>query len=168
VHAGSAERLTIRKATDADGDRLVEIDRRTWAPHVSPAPEPPPAGTLFWSERNNPDDVFVAESNTGIVGYVKIAHPTPFPSTDHVWHVTGLAVDPSAQGGGVGRTLMEAAVEEARSRGARRLTLRVFGPNERARRLYERLGFEVEGVLRSEFRVGENEYVDDYMMALAL
>jgi RimJ/RimL family protein N-acetyltransferase len=41
----------------------------------------------------------------------------------------------------------------------------VFAPNERARRLYERLGFEIEGVLRREFMVGDQEYVDDVLMA---
>jgi ribosomal protein S18 acetylase RimI-like enzyme len=158
----------VRRATDADGDRLVEIDRRTWSPHVSPAPEPPPAGTLFWSAPNQADDTLVAESRGELLGYVKIAHPTELPSGDHVWHVTGLAVDPGAQRGGIGRALMEAAAEEARSRGGRRMTLRVFGPNEPARRLYEALGFEVEGVLRGEFRVGEGEYVDDCLMALDL
>jgi RimJ/RimL family protein N-acetyltransferase len=48
------------------------------------------------------------------------------------------------------------------------MTLRVFAANERARRLYERLGFEVEGVLRDEFMVGRGEYVDDVLMALDL
>jgi RimJ/RimL family protein N-acetyltransferase len=54
------------------------------------------------------------------------------------------------------------------ARGGRRITLRVFGPNERAQRLYRRLGFELEGVLRQEFRVGDDEYVDDLLMALDL
>ena len=48
------------------------------------------------------------------------------------------------------------------------MTLRVFAPNERARRLYERLGFETEGILRGEFMVGDQEYVDDLFMALDL
>jgi RimJ/RimL family protein N-acetyltransferase len=48
------------------------------------------------------------------------------------------------------------------------MTLRVFAPNERAQRLYERLGFEREGVLRGEFMVGEGEFVDDLLMALDL
>jgi RimJ/RimL family protein N-acetyltransferase len=43
----------------------------------------------------------------------------------------------------------------------------VFAPNDRARRLYERCGFEVEGVLRGEFRAGD-DYVDDVLMALTL
>ena len=60
---------------------------------------------------------------------------------------------------------MEALIAEAGARGGRRMTLRVFSPNERAQRLYERLGFEVEGVLRGEFRVADGEFVDDVFMA---
>lgn len=168
MHARPVEGLTIRPARDDDGPALVEIDRATWSRHVSPAPGPPAAGTLFWGERTQPEDVLVAEDEAGLViGYGKIGHPTELPASDHVWHVTGLAVDPRAQGAGTGRALMEALIGEARRRGGTRMTLRVFGPNEGARRLYERLGFEVEGVLRGEFRHGD-EFVDDVFMALDL
>lgn len=167
MHAGPAQGLTIRPAAEADGERLVEIDRLTWSPHVTPRPEPPAPGTVFWNERAGPDNVLVAELGGSVVGYVKLEHPTPFPSTEHVWFCTGLAVDPEVQRAGVGRALMEAAIEQARSRGGRRLTLRVFGPNERARALYAELGFVEEGVQRGEFRVGE-EYLDDYLLAFDL
>jgi ribosomal protein S18 acetylase RimI-like enzyme len=166
VHAGTAAGLTIRLGRADDESALSRIDRATWSDLSSPAP-PPDASTTFFSERTLPQDVLVAERDGNIVGWAKIEHPTPFPSTEHVWTITGLAVDPAAQGGGVGRALVEALAEEARSRDARRLTLRVFAPNERARRLYERCGFEVEGVLRGEFRAGD-EYVDDVLMALDL
>jgi RimJ/RimL family protein N-acetyltransferase len=62
---------------------------------------------------------------------------------------------------------MDAAATEARARGARRLTLRVLAHNEAARRLYDRSGYIVEGVLRGEFRL-DGEYVDDVLMALDL
>ena len=62
---------------------------------------------------------------------------------------------------------MAAAVREAGSRGARRLTLRVLAPNTAARGLYEACGFTVEGVLREEFLL-EGRYVDDVLMALDL
>jgi ribosomal protein S18 acetylase RimI-like enzyme len=167
VHAGPAEGLRIRQAAEGDEAWLVAIDSATWSPRSSPGPEPG-RGTSFWNERTRPENVWVAEAGGQVVGYVKIDRPTELESNQHVWLVTGLAVDPGAQRGGVGHALMDAAADAARSRGGRRLTLRVFGPNEPARRLYERMGFEVEGVLRDEFRVSENEYVDDYLMALDL
>ena len=166
MHAGTAAGLTIRLGRPDDESALSRIDRATWSDLSSPAP-PPEAAKPFFSLRTRPEDVLVAERDGTIVGWAKIEHPTPFPSTDHVWTITGLAVDPAAQGAGVGRALVEALADEARARGARRLTLRVFAPNEVARRLYERCGFEVEGVLRGEFKAGD-DYVDDILMALTL
>jgi ribosomal protein S18 acetylase RimI-like enzyme len=158
--------VNVRGARADDEDALLAVDQATWSPYTSPSPEAP-AGPFF-HERTRPENVLVAEADGRVVGYGKIEHPTPLPASDHVWHVTGLAVDPAFEGRGAGSALMEALMELARERGGSRMTLRVFGPNERARRLYERLGFEVEGVLRGEFMVGDGELVDDLFMALHL
>lgn len=48
--------------------------------------------------------------------------------------------------------------------GAVKLSLRVLATNEPARRLYERAGFVVEGVLKNEFRI-DGADVDDYLLA---
>ena len=81
--------------------------------------------------------------------------------------VDGLAVDPDRRRLGIARQLVEAAVAEARHRGARKVTLRVLGPNTGARRVYERCGFVVEGVLRGEFRIDGHD-VDDVLLARSL
>lgn len=47
------------------------------------------------------------------------------------------------------------------------MTLRVLGHNTGARRVYERCGFVVEGVLRGEFRI-DGQDVDDILMARSL
>jgi O-acetyl-ADP-ribose deacetylase (regulator of RNase III)/RimJ/RimL family protein N-acetyltransferase len=167
VHYRAAAGLTVRLARPDDEAVLSRIDRATWSELTSPAPLPGGERAFFSEDGPRPEDVLVAERGDRVVGWAKIEHPTPFPASEHVWHVTGLAVDPAEQGSGVGRALVEALIEAARIRGARRLTLRVFAPNEPARRLYERLGFETEGVLRGEFRVGD-DYVDDVLMALDL
>jgi hypothetical protein len=56
---------------------------------------------------------------------------------------------------------------EARSRQARKLTLRVLSANAAARALYAAAGFTVEGLLKEHFRL-EDAYVDDVIMALDL
>jgi ribosomal protein S18 acetylase RimI-like enzyme len=157
--------VTVRAARAGDEAALLEIDRATYSPLTTPAPEPNPGP--FFNERTQPEDVLVAEREGRVVGWAKIRHPTELPASEHVWRCDGFAVDPASQGEGVGRALLEAMIEEARRRGGRRLTLRVFGPNERARRIYERAGFEVEGVMRGEFRQGD-VYIDDYLLALDL
>ena len=158
--------MTIRPARADDDAELLAVDRATWSRYTSPAPRPPEGP--FFNENAVPENVVVAESDGRVIGYGKIEHPTPLPASAHVWYVSGLGVDPLFEGRGAGRALVEALIELARERGGRRVTLRVFAPNERAQRLYERLGFEREGVLHAEFMVGDGEYVDDVFMALDL
>jgi GNAT superfamily N-acetyltransferase len=52
-----------------------------------------------------------------------------------------LAVDPSAQGRGVGRVMVQACIDRARRDGKRRLTLMTTGSMDAAHHLYGRLGF---------------------------
>ena len=166
MHAGAAADVSVRPARPEDEDELLAVDRATWSRYSSPSPRPPDAP--FFNERTLPANVLVAELDGRVVGYGKIEHPTPLPASAHVWHVTGLGVDPLYEGRGAGRALMEGLIALARERGGQRITLRVFGPNARAQRLYERIGFEREGVLRKEFMVGDGEYVDDLLMAMDL
>ncbi len=72
-----------------------------------------------------------------------------------------------ARGAGVGRLLVRAACDEARRRGANRITLRVLAHNEPARALYASEGFAVEGVLPGEFFLN-GRYVDDVCMGRSL
>jgi putative acetyltransferase len=87
------------------------------------------------------------------------------PRLRHRVHL-GMGVAPEFQGMGVGRRLLDGLLDEARSGfGASRIELEVYPDNERAVRLYERAGFEVEGVRRAAvFRDGT--HVDTQVMSL--
>ena len=56
-------------------------------------------------------------------------------------YLAELYVTPAARGRGLGRALMEAALSEARARGADTMDIGVDEPDLVARRLYESLGF---------------------------
>jgi len=56
-------------------------------------------------------------------------------------YLAELYVTPACRGHGLGRALMEAAIREARSRGADTMDIGVDEPDLAARRLYESLGF---------------------------
>ncbi len=157
--------VEIRAATAADEEPLRRLDRAAWTTYSSPGPLP--EGESFFDEKTRPADVLVAVVDGEVAGYLRLAKASRFASSDHVLTINGVAVDPAKQRLGVGRALIDAAATEARMRGARRLTLRVFSPNAAARALYESAGFEVEGVLRGEFFLG-GAYVDDIAMALDL
>jgi ribosomal protein S18 acetylase RimI-like enzyme len=158
--------VDIRPARVEDDAALLAIDSDTWTSTVSPAPMPTDR-TSFFDERHTPDNCLVAEEDGVVSGYVSLHQTIPLDSHAHVRQVTGLAVDPKAQGRGVGRGLVEAAVAAAAQQGATKVTLRVLGPNTGAQRLYERCGFVVEGVLKGEF-ILDGQLVDDLLMAYYL
>ena len=113
--------------------------------------------------RRHPDAaVIVAESDDGIVGRLSVSRD-PHPSSRHVADL-GLMVAASARRRGVGRALLDAAVEWARSAGVRKIELHVFPHNEAAIALYKAFGFEREGYRKGHYRRG-GEYVDAILMA---
>ena len=68
------------------------------------------------------------------------------------------------QGGGLAPPLMDWALDEARRRGAGELYLTVFTENHRARRFYDRYGFEAVGAYN--FMVGSHADEDIIMRKL--
>ena len=56
-------------------------------------------------------------------------------------HLDRIAVEPEAQGRGLGREALAAAIDLLTARGARRVALSTQRANERSQRLYERFGF---------------------------
>jgi ribosomal protein S18 acetylase RimI-like enzyme len=73
----------------------------------------------------------------------------------HYAHVGEIAilVSNAERGAGLGRSLMEMAIDWGRAVGLAKLTLRVFPDNQRAIGLYRSLGFEDEGLVRGEVRM---------------
>ncbi|WP_406729847.1 GNAT family N-acetyltransferase [Streptomyces sp. GD-15H] len=157
----------IRAARPTDEGELALLDRETWSLLHAVTPPPQPPYDSFFSERSGPRDHLVAEYDGRVVGYVRLGFPTELASHRHVQQIRGLAVADAARGMGVGRALVRAAVQQARERGARRITLRVLGHNSAARALYESEGFVVEGVQPEEFCLG-GKYVDDVLMGQSL
>ena len=87
---------------------------------------------------------FVAEGPGGIDGVVCLSTTEDYFTHEPLAHVEVLAVDPAARGRGVARALMQAAESWARRQGFARISLNVWMQNERARGLYEHLGYGPE------------------------
>ncbi len=158
--------LEIRPAVEGDDAALAALDGETWSPRVGPAPQRPP-GEAFFDGGLRPRDVLVADLDGALAGSIAFGPPIPLAANRHQLGIRGLAVDPAHRREGIGAALIEALVDRARGAGIRRLTLRVLSTNAAARALYERAGFEVEGVLREAFLL-EGAYVDDVLMGLDL
>jgi RimJ/RimL family protein N-acetyltransferase len=109
--------------------------------------------------------VFVAFDGGQVVGRLSVARD-PHPSSRHVADL-GLFVAAGHRRRGIGRGLLEQAVDWAQSAGVLKLELHVFPWNEPALRLYESFGFEREGYRKAHYRRGD-EFVDAILMAFAV
>ena len=160
----------IRRAEPGDAEPLVALARdvggepgrwlistRDWR---SPGDE---RRYIRAVRRSDHAAVYVAETATGeLVGRLSLARD-PHPASVHVADL-GLMVAASHRRLGIGRGLLEQAVEWARERGVEKLELHVFPHNEAAIRLYERFGFEREGYRKRHYRRRDG-YVDAILMA---
>ena len=122
----------------------------------------------FESELASAEFAFrLAEDGAGeLAGYAKLGpNALPGPAPEETLELYQLYVRERCLGKGIGQALMDWTIAEARRRGASHLQLSVFVDNHRARRFYERYGFEEVG--KFIFRVGSQED-DDRIMRLAL
>jgi len=94
------------------------------------------------------------------VGFVRLETQVDYFSGEKHGYISDVAVSKSVEGRGIGRMLLEAAESWARSNGYRLLTLYVFSANARARRVYERYGFQPE-VVKYVKLIGQNSKAKD-------
>jgi ribosomal protein S18 acetylase RimI-like enzyme len=156
--------IQIRTARIGDEPGLAALSASAWTPESGFPSVIQAADGSFFSPDNPPDAHLVAELDGQLAGYLRLKPMTRLPENAHVLGVLGLAVAPAARRKGVAARLLAAAEDQVRARGATKLSLRVLSTNHSAIRLYERLGFEREGLLRDEFLV-DGSYVDDVLMA---
>lgn len=108
---------------------------------------------------------YVAAADSRIVGWCDIL-PNTWEGFRHTGRL-GMGIAPEFRGQGIGRRLMDATIEGARQAGLTRIGLEVFGSNTNAIRLYERYGFEYEGLHRRG-RIIDGRVEDVIMMGLLL
>jgi ribosomal protein S18 acetylase RimI-like enzyme len=84
--------------------------------------------------------LYLARVEGRIVGSLTLAL-YQIPTGLKAW-IEDVVVDESARGQGIGEALNTAAIEEARRRGAKDLSLTSRPSREAANRLYQRLGFQ--------------------------
>jgi GNAT superfamily N-acetyltransferase len=106
--------------------------------------------------------VRIAEVDGDPVGYLKLGpQKLPIETDRPAILLDQLYILKDYHGVGIAHALMDWAIEEARSRGAEEMYLTVFVENHRARRFYDRYGFEAVG--RYDFMVGNHADEDTIM-----
>jgi ribosomal protein S18 acetylase RimI-like enzyme len=108
-------------------------------PQLSSSNPPPTSSELQKIVSSDSSTIFVARVDGKIVGSLTLA-TFHIPTGVRAW-IEDVVVDSSARGHGVGEALNQAALAEARSRGAVTVDLTSRPSREAANRLYQRLGF---------------------------
>jgi ribosomal protein S18 acetylase RimI-like enzyme len=116
--------------------------------------------------------LFVAESDTGLLGYTMLVEGEPDDpdvaaavTTRPAVELSKVYVHPDHHGAGIAAALVAATIEEAAARGAASVWLGVNQENARANRFYDKSGFALVGTKR--FEVGDR-YEDDFVRELRL
>jgi GNAT superfamily N-acetyltransferase len=96
--------------------------------------------------------VLVAEEDAEIVGYTGCGTSRDSDTGPEVGEVRNMFVAPRRWRAGVGRALMDAALDDLRERGYSEAIVWSFADNARANAFYESFGFRRDGAERSEER----------------
>lgn len=139
ARAGNVRRVSVQieiasEATDELRDALSHL-----LPQLSSSP-PPTLDELALITTNPESVLFVARLDGRIVGSLTLIFYR-IPTGLKAW-IEDVVVDESARGHGIGELLNRAALDEARRRGAKAVSLTSRPSREAANRLYQRIGFE--------------------------
>jgi GNAT superfamily N-acetyltransferase len=156
----------IRPATVADARALAELEVRAWRwAYVDIVAEQDMIAIdereVRWSSPSALAGAFVAEVGERVVGVVQagpdeddravgpavtdVAQAGPEPDSASVGLLGVLAVEPAAQGAGLGAALYGHAVEQLRSAGVAVAVVWLFDRDGHARCFYERRGWHADG-----------------------
>lgn len=139
----------------------VAREKRFLALTEAPPPEEMFAFLRGVLENDHPHHVALLDAE--VVGWCDVL-PAFGQARAHVG-VVGVGLVARARHHGLGRQLMEASIAKAWAQGLTRIELTVRVDNHNARALYERLGFQHEGIKRRAFLV-DGKYYDSHAMAL--
>jgi L-amino acid N-acyltransferase YncA len=160
--------MEIRAATNADRDAVWSIFHEIVAAGDTYALDPEISredALAYWFRADT--HTYVAEKDGRVVG-TYILKPNQLGPGSHVAN-GAFMVAPNAQGSGVGRSMAEHCLTEARRMGFRAMQFNfVVSTNTPAIRLWEQLGFNIVGTLPGAFRHPKKGYVDVYVMYRSL
>lgn len=155
----------LKPATSADLDYFYELYMH---PEINPyLLYEPMAKTDFehiYADLLQKAVLYIFSSKGEAVGMCKLV-PQQHRNS-HTIYLGGVAIDPAHSGKGYGLEMLTEIIVYAKEQQCRRIELSTATTNDRAIRLYERAGFEKEGVLRRyTFLKKENRFLDEILMS---
>jgi ribosomal protein S18 acetylase RimI-like enzyme len=133
-------RTESRKATVDDAADIARLFTEFNVEFDEPTPEVGVAAERVTEHIREEQSTFLLIGD-GPDGFAQLRYQTSLYSAGLEAHLQELYIVPSKRGQGLGRSLLEAAMEEARSRGADYIHLGTSEDDEVAMALYESAGF---------------------------
>lgn len=178
--------VEIRVAGPGDAGGIAEVHARTWQVAYrgqlsgevldrQTEPEPMRRRAERWrggledgrlSEEHGWWDVRVAVDDDRIVGFAAVGPEREEDAPEDAGELYAIYVHPDRWGTGVGQRLHDVALEQLRDRGMAVVHLWVLDTNDRARRFYERHGWEPTGEDKTEEMAGLEVHEVRYGRAL--
>lgn len=144
--------MEIRKAGEQDIDAIMELNRQIGLIHFAQAPEvfcPPSAaerGFLLDAIAAEGRLFCVAVAEDRVLGFlsarIDINESVPFLTRLPICRIGSVVVDEGHRSRGIGKALIAHCDDWARARDATQIRLEVMSFNDRAKSLYESLGFK--------------------------
>ncbi|MGH2972377.1 MAG: GNAT family N-acetyltransferase [Gaiellaceae bacterium] len=142
--------MEVRRASVSDAADIAAVHVRTWQAAYAHVFGPErlagmdvEARTAQWRRwLARGDAAFVADDEGRIVGFVWVGPSREADAEGEVYAIYALQ---EAWGSGAGTALMRAGIEDMRAAGFCAASLWVLEDNPRARRFYEREGWELDG-----------------------
>jgi ribosomal protein S18 acetylase RimI-like enzyme len=165
IDGGSApSRITIRAATPADGDaiwKILDPALRAGETYTLPRDLSRDEALRYWFSPGH--EVFVAAADGDVLGTYYL-RANQGGGGSHVANC-GYITAPWAQERGIATLMCRHSLDHARSRGFLAMQFNiVVSTNERAVRLWQRMGFAIVGTLPKAFRHPTEGLVDAYVM----
>ena len=146
--------IAIERMRSADLEEVLAIERASFSMPWSRG------AFLYELEQNRVARCYVVREDGRLIGYICL-----WEVADEV-HITNVAVHPDLRRRGVGRSLLNAVLDDARQRKLRLVVLEVRPSNVEALGLYESFGFRVVGRRRGYYYdTGEDALVMEASLA---
>lgn len=111
--------------------------------------------------------VYAVEWNNEVVATYRLVNNKYRQS--HIIYIGSFAVKSNMKGKGIGTNILRHIKQRALAIGKKRIELTVAINNNVAVQLYQKNGFEIEGILKKNYSLNSTgEYYDEYLMSLIL
>jgi len=115
-------------------------------------------------EKTQDSFTYGAYEGSELVGVITLVREQ-LTKLEHRANIVAMYVKPEKRGNGIGKALMERAIEKAKNlSGVEQLYLMVVTENHPARKLYQTMGFEIYGTERRALKYGDTYYDEERMV----